>query len=382
MKNNSFNFNLTRGRRGALCAALLSLAVLSGCGKDDMDALVLSKDTTYTGVSQETTEVERGDISPVFEHIIEIQGYEEITYRVEKDKAEDLDMIYKATLDKVHVSLGDRVSAGDTLISFKSENLDKELKEKSDKKAEAALKKEHLLRMMEIDSSLDYSSDIALLDEEIRLANVQISDIQDTYRSINIIAEKDGVVSYINPSVQDGFMVVASPMITVSEDAGYYLMDLTGDTDTASEGDAKLVSTDVDFHIGDVYDAKTYMGEYQVEVIAKPGTEGPEGSEVVASDTDASQGADGMYDGKVYLKLVGDEKLKEKILILSINLPEKKDALYVDRRAIISSEKGDFVYKQYGDEFIATEIVKGDEVGQYIIVKEGLEEGDVVSLSE
>ena len=88
----------------ALCATLLSLGMLSGCGSDDMDALVMSKDVTYTGVEMDITEVEKGDISPVFEQVIELQGYEETTYRVEKDKAEDLEFMYKATMDKVNVS--------------------------------------------------------------------------------------------------------------------------------------------------------------------------------------------------------------------------------------------------------------------------------------
>ena len=378
MKNKNNIFSIGKGRCSALCAVLLSLSMLSGCGNSDMDSLILSKDVTYTGIEQETTEVEKGDISPVFEQMIELQGVEETTYRVEKDKAEDLEYIYKAELNQVLVSVGDRVNAGETMVTFKSETLDKELKERQNKKSEAVLKKEHLLRLMEIDTNLDFTDDIAILDEEIRLANVQIADVQNTYNSINIIAEKDGVVKYINPSVQDGFLVVGSPMITVSNDDGYYIMDMMGDDSTASEGDAKLVSTDVDFCIGDVYTAKSYMSEYKVEVIPKPGTDTSDASATDAAET----GESGIYDGKVYFKLIGDDALKEQFLTVYIELPENKNALYVDRKAVISSPKGDFVYKQYDNEFIATRIVKGEEVGQYVIIKEGLEEGDVVSMSE
>lgn len=374
-KNKNYNFGIRKGRRVALCVTLLSLGMLSGCGQDDMDALVLSKDTTYDGVEMDTTEVERGDISPVFEKLIELQGYEDTTYRVEKDKAEDLEYIYKAKLDKVNVSVGDHVHAGDTLVSFRSDNLNKELREKQNEKAEAVLEKEHLEKLMQIDSTLDFRDDIVSLNEDIRLAEIRIQDIQDTYNSMNIIAEKDGVVSYIDPSAQDGFLVVGSPIVTVSNDAGYYLMDLTEDVSEASGGDAEMTSTDVEFHVGDVYTAKSYMAEYKVEVIADPN--------INASETDAaSEGAEAVYNGKVYLKMVDEDVMKEYILTLSIALPEQKNTLYVDRKAVISSDKGDFVYKQYDDEFIATRIVKGDEVGQYVIIKEGLEEGDVVSMSE
>lgn len=374
-KNKNFNFGIRKGRRVALCVTLLSLGMLSGCGQDDMDALVLSKDTTYDGVEMDTTEVERGDISPVFEKLIELQGYEDTTYRVEKDKAEDLEYIYKAKLDKVNVSVGDHVHAGDTLVSFRSDNLNKELREKQNEKAEAVLEKEHLEKLMQIDSTLDFRDDIVSLNEDIRLAEIRIQDIQDTYNSMNIIAEKDGVVSYIDPSAQDGFLVVGSPIVTVSNDAGYYLMDLTEDVSEASGGDAEMTSTDVEFHVGDIYTAKSYMAEYKVEVIADPN--------INASETDASsEGAEAVYNGKVYLKMVDEDVMKEYILTLSIALPEQKNTLYVDRKAVISSDKGDFVYKQYDDEFIATRIVKGDEVGQYVIIKEGLEEGDVVSMSE
>ena len=293
-KNKNFNFGIRKGRRVALCVTLLSLGMLSGCGQDDMDALVLSKDTTYDGVEMDTTEVERGDISPVFEKLIELQGYEDTTYRVEKDKAEDLEYIYKAKLDKVNVSVGDHVHAGDTLVSFRSDNLNKELREKQNEKAEAVLEKEHLEKLMQIDSTLDFRDDIVSLNEDIRLAEIRIQDIQDTYNSMNIIAEKDGVVSYIDPSAQDGFLVVGSPIVTVSNDAGYYLMDLTEDVSEASGGDAEMTSTDVEFHVGDIYTAKSYMAEYKVEVIADPN--------INASETDASsEGAEAVYNGKVYL---------------------------------------------------------------------------------
>ena len=230
-----------KSRCAAVCAALLMLSTLSGCGESDMDALVLARDVSYTGVKMDTAEIEKGNLSPTFEHLIELEGYEETNYRVEKDIAEELETIYEAKLDKVCVSVGDRVKAGDTLITFKSESLSKQLREYADSKEKAVIKKDHLLRMMDIDSSLDFTDDIKELDIEIQKANNHINDINATYNKINITAEKDGVVKSIDQSVQDGFLVVGRNMITVSDDAGYYVMDLSDDLDTSTSGDAKLL---------------------------------------------------------------------------------------------------------------------------------------------
>ena len=134
-------------------------------------------------------------------------------------------------------------------------------------------------------------------------------------------------------------------------------------------------SSDVRFHVGDRCKAKTFMSEYEVEVIEDPTKSGTE-TDAVASGTDAMSG------GKVYFKLTGDATLKENILTVVVEMPEIKDALYVDRKGVIFTDKEDYVYKEVDGEFIATKVIVGDSVGQLVIIKEGLEEGDVVSLSE
>ena len=373
VNNRKRNLRISKSRRTATCAVLLSLLMLSGCGEKDMDALVPPKDVTYTGVEQDTAVVEKGDISPVFEKVINLAGAEETTYRIEKNKYDDMVAMYKAEFGKLHVAVGDYVHAGDTLVSFTSERLNKELKENQDNKAQAVLQKEHYQNLMQLDSSLDYSYEISNLDEQIKVADMYISDVNSTYSSINIIAEGDGVVSFVDPSLEDGFMSVGVPLIRVSVDAGYYEMDLTEDGDTASSGDA-LTTTDVEFHVGDRFKAKTYLSEYEVEVIGDPTQTNEEGEE--STPTDA------IISGKVYFKLLGDETLKENTLMLTAEMPEIKNALYVDKKAIIENEGRNYVYKDVDGEYIATEVTVGANIGQYVIIKEGLEEGDVVSLSD
>lgn len=375
MKIKSINSKQLKSRCAAICVALLSLSMLSGCGESDMESLCLPRDLSQAGVDRNTAEVEKGDLSPVYENIIELAGYEETSYKVEKEKADELENLYEAKLDKVHVSVGDRVKAGDTLISFKSESLSKELRQYENAKSEASLEKEHYEKLMQIDSSLDYRDEIAALEKDIELANTHIQDVNDAYDSINIIAEKDGVVKFINQSVQDGFLIVAAPMITVADDAGYYVMDFYGNGDEATSSDAKMVTTDVEFHVGDVCPAKTFMSEYQVEVIEDPTKYGTE-TDAVATGTDA------VSDGKVYFKLVGDSAIKDNYLTVVVELPEIKGALYVDKKGVIFTDTQDYAYKQVDGEFIATKVTVGDNVGQYIIIKEGLEEGDVVSVSD
>ena len=117
------------------------LFMLSGCGNSDMDPLAPSAEISYTNQERETVVVERGDIVPLFEQTIELAGYSQKLYQLDPDKVADMETLYNVQLDEVPVSEGDRVSVGDTLLSFKSEVLDDKTHEWEIAKSEAILKK-------------------------------------------------------------------------------------------------------------------------------------------------------------------------------------------------------------------------------------------------
>ena len=108
-------------RVSTAAAGLLLMSILSGCGNSDMDSLVSARVFPNDSTQSATAEVMKGDLSPVFEATIDLSGYEEIVYRIEPKLFEQMNNEKKMEFDKLLVAEGDRVEAGDVLISFKSE---------------------------------------------------------------------------------------------------------------------------------------------------------------------------------------------------------------------------------------------------------------------
>ena len=339
--------------------------MLSGCGEAGMDPLGPPTEISYNRVEKETVTVERGNLTPEFQKEIEVAGFNEVYYSVDLSKMLEMEILYKAKIDSVLVSEGDRVNVGDTLITFSSETLDEKKEDLQSSKNISVIRRDHYLNLQAIDSNYDYYDDIIDLNGDISMAEDHIADVDGIYAKMNIISQSEGVVSYINESVRNGSMVTGTTIIKVVSDDGYYVMDNT----KSEKAEIAENFVDLDFKIGERYTAKFSSKSYELEVIADP-TGGD-----TATIGDASTG------DKVYFKLVGDEPLHERKLTIIEELPEIKDVCYVDRRAIILYEGDAYVYKVLEDgTYRATKVVIGDEAGIYTVIKEGVNEGDTLAI--
>lgn len=379
MKKYDGLYKRRRSSARIVLAGLLLPAIftLSSCGNSDMDPLVPPVDVSYTGEERETVTVEKGDLTPVFQADIELSGFEEKTYSYAEGKLDEIDMLYKAKLDEVCVSEGDQVGVGDTLLTFKSEVLEKKKKEWSSTKTTASLKREHYQNLQALNEEYDYYDEIEDTNDEITLANEYASDVSDTYDKMNLISETEGVVSFVNDSVKDGFMVSGAPIIKVVTDDGYYILDRSEKPNM--DTNRTRFAADIDFHIGDRFAAKYSLSEYEVEVIPNPT------GKASASDAteEGSTPTDAITDDKIYFKIVGDETLKDKTLTISKELPELKNVCYVDRRAVVIYDDETFVFKEMEDgSFRAVKVDVDQQVGLYAVINSGLEEGDVVSIPD
>ena len=84
-----------RRRLGALL--FVCLLVFSGCGQTVMDPLVQPMLIDTAEVERATVMVQRGNLTPVYEREIELSGYGETSYRVEKDLLLKLETQYEAS---------------------------------------------------------------------------------------------------------------------------------------------------------------------------------------------------------------------------------------------------------------------------------------------
>ena len=361
------NSSRTGSARRALAGLILmAVSSFSACGKADMDPLALPTDISYNDIERETVVVAKGDLTPSFEQPIMLSGYQEENYLLNQQKIEEMQNRYEIELSDNVASEGDIVNAGDTLLAFESKVLDDEKAEWESTKNIAILKKENLQNLQAIDPDTDYSAEIADINDDIAIANQHIADVNATYDDMNLISKTGGVVKSVNESIKSGSLVLGTNIIQVVSDDGYYVLDKQKSDETSNSNELAGTMPDMEFKVGDRFKATYNLNEYVVEVIETP-------SEASANDASASE--------EIRFKLVGDETLKEQTLIISKEMPVIKNACYVDRRAILTYENETYVFKQMDNgSFCAIKVIVGERVGMDVVIKEGLEEGDVVSI--
>ena len=329
-----------------MCAAALMIGSLSGCGGAKEDPLVDAIEPEYSIAEAETIEVQRGTIKPVYDSRLELLDYDKKAYRYSQAQYNELVQNYKLEVDEVHVKVGQRVNPGDVLVSFHSEVLDKEIETNEEKITEANLEIEHYQRLRNIDHESDYSEDIAKLNRDINACRLHISDIQSSYDKMNLVATDSGTVSFINSIVTNGYVVPDKDLINVVSDSGYYIVD---------ESDI------YDFQVGQKFTAETGTSTCEVEVAEPP---------------------EGAMSGKVYFKPNAVEgQILDKTLYLKFELPELKDVVYVNKYAVVEKDDTHYVYI-LGDQglFSVVEVKIGESVENDIIIKEGLEGGEIVQV--
>ena len=271
------------------------------------------------------------------------------SYIMEKKKLEENGLKYGAVFERINVAVGSYVKEGDLLVEFSSEDLDSRTKE-----VKAAIKEyeeegAYLRKMAGADHSTDYSKQIKLADKQVEYNKELLKGIEKEYRSINIYAEEDGIVEYMNEDAQKGILVTNVPMIRTKQlSNSYYLSDETG----------KIKEL---FKTGETYN----VSSSKLDDIMK----------VKCSKIEESQ--DGA--GKVYFETVDPIEKDCGILYVELEGIKKDNVIYVNR---------DFVYNRSGDYFAYVagddgllemkKIQIGDQVAENFIILDGLKENDKV----
>lgn len=370
---------------------LFGLAISgTGCSNSNMDDLVNSKDETYNHEQSDTTVVEHGDLTPSFDMTLELAGYYSTQYNMLANEYNKYVEKYEIEIDEVLVNIGDTVEAGDTMVSFKSDKLDTQKAEKRKTITEKTIEIEHLRRLMAIDPNEDHNSEIVRLQQEVNVAELYLSDIDEIYNKMNIIADKRGTVVYINDSLGYGFVEIGKPLITVDSSYGYYTFSST---------------EEIPLEIGKIYKAQNSVThtDYDIKCIASP-------DEVASStDADASESEDAAADDSsgadkdkkasetdaaskktskpggentFYFKPVEESDQLEKIMSVNVTLKTIPDAVYVNRRAISFKDDGNSYVIRINEDGTKTgiKVDVGQIYNDIAIIKSGLKGGETLTL--
>ena len=338
--------NLRRSRKLNILFCILAAALLTGCGEAREAELVPAAEPVYYAVSPRTTQVIRGDLVPTYSARLDLLGYEMVKYRLTRSEFDEFYGTYHMELDRIHVNVGDAVKKGDTLVSFHSDVLDKRIEENEQIIADANREIGHLQKLMKIDPSQDYKDRIAQLNRSIEVARLYVKDVKETYGRLNLVAGEDGHVSYISSMFSEGYIAADTDMIRVETSRRLYTV-------------AK--KEEYSFRTGEQVKAKIRNIEYLLTVVDPP---------------------EGESKDLVYFRPEGrDGEILEKNLMLEFELTPLKDVCYMNRQALFEKDGISFVYTVDENEMRRAVIVEpGDRVGNYIIIRSGLNGGELVEL--
>ena len=349
-------FIFSNNNKIAALAGVVTLIFLSGCSQADEKELAPPADINYQVSEKETATAVKGDKTYAFEHEITLAGYEEIRYKISKEKMSEMETVYDMKLDSVNAVLGDHVKAGQVLVSFSSGELDEQLRSSRQNKELASLNLDHIRRLAEMNPDRDYTEQIKVLENECRVADQYIKDIQSVYSQFNIIAEKDGIISMMSTALSQGSVVANDDLFKIVNGDGYYEMDLSIGEKTAG------VKAE-DFLVGDHYKARDDISktEYEFEVIAPPEGREEESNMVFFKPLSA-----------------GDEFLGQSLDIIG-NPVTINNICYVNRKTIIKTDEGNFVFiKREDGSYKAVRVELGDVIENDVVIKEGLSGGENV----
>lgn len=317
---------------------------LSGCTRAQGAQMIPVPRDIYQREDYQSVEVKKGDLKPVLSLSLIPSEVESVNESVNLN-----DLHVK----EIFVSLGQQVNAGDPLISFNSEDIEKEIRSLESTVEEKELQLNHYLRLYTEDFDKHdekYSVKIEELKDELEIARSYLNEEQERYQSNQLYASKGGVISYISRNVLGGYAKPGDTLVTIESGGDVFYA---------------IVDSQEPLNVGDSFTATQGNMEIPVEI-----------TEIV-SESDKSN--------RVIFKPIvsGDISFGNARMDVEISKTEYHDALYIPRKAVNSSGDDFFVYVVKENGFLDIRPIKiGEEVDDMVIVKEGLAESERVTIRQ
>lgn len=309
-----------------------SIGLLTGCAAQSAEVVTIER-TPYEKTTYRTAEVLTGDMYPEFTLALKAEGYERKTYGATNEELQ---------LDRVYVSVGDKVKEGDLLVSFVSDSMERTIEAYESQISQNELLIEHYTNLMAIDDSQDYSTDITMLEQDITVAGLYIEEAENKLAGYQIVAESAGTITAVSEYLQNGYYKPGSNLITEICGTGNY---------------TAVNSEDYLFLIGESYTAVSGVAEYELTLV---GIEDQTLTFAPVSDMSAVSDAD--------------------TLTITLEKPELKDVVYVQASAVNQVGDSSFVYVLDEDGFRDIVWVEtGDMVDGYYVITDGLSGGEKVT---
>jgi hypothetical protein len=309
--------------------------MMTGCAlEQDKTSAALHEPDSYEKLTYRTAEVSTGTLYPEFTLTLNAEGRETKYYG---STADDLEV------ERVYVSVGDKVKKGDQLVSFRSDAIEESIENYQEQIQQNRLLIEHYTKLMKIDDSADYEADIASLEEDNEVTELYLEEAKEKLKRYQLVAEASGTITAIDEYLQNGMYRSGNKLITEVCGTGNYT---TRNTENYA------------FVEGDVYTAKSGVVSYDLKLTK---VEGDLLTFAPVSDMSA----------------VSDEDT----LLMTMEKPKLRDVVYVESAAVYTVEDRNFVYVLDEDGFRdVVWVTVGDTVDGYDVITEGLSGGEKVTL--
>lgn len=315
---------------------LLLTLLLSGCSGNIGETITITH-PAYEKKLFDTTEVKKGTLTPSVSMTLRMSKIRHIHYKVTDGGLE---------LDRVAVSLGDKVKKGDLLISFSAEELQETLKEYQEKKKQNTLLISHYQKLQKVNKDSGYKKEIEELKKEQEITELYIREIEEKIKERRIYAKKDGTITKIYSHLSEGDVQAGRVLMVETYSSGEYKSETEGSVDLTK---------------GMTVQAEAGDQKYKLRI-----------TKVKQKKTGKK-----MY----YFKPVSDMRGIDDNTALTMQWEEKQvvDCVYVEKGAV-SSKDGRYYVRLMDDKgyFETAEVSVGQEVGEYIVITDGLSGGEKV----
>lgn len=325
-------------RRMTALLCTIMLMILGGCGQVKTEIMPVTLEP-YERVTYETTEVLKGDITPKLDLTLSAVKKENVKYTPPYDGIQ---------VDKVYVQVGDLVSKGDKLISFKSSESEEKINEYNDELKMQQLLLEHYEKLAQTDKGTDYKEDIEQLKKDMEVTKMYIAELNEKMASYTITAEGIGVIESVSDLVNYEKVDMKDKLLYVCYNTGEYYTSCTDD---------------YPFAVGETYVANYRDIECEMELY-----------EIEESEDEKTLYFRAKNLGQVVLANYMD---------LNIQKTSIKDAVYVEKEALLQIEDKNYLFTLSEEGFKqAHEVEIGNWIDGYVVIKSGINAGDRVVIVE
>lgn len=291
----------------------------------------------YTRAQFEMVFPQVGDLTPELKMDVVAKQYKKVVYRPLYNDME---------IDHVNVSLGDHVKKGDVLISFKSEEIEKQKKQYEEQKKEDQLLLAHYQNMAARDATKDYTADIEMIQDQLAVDTLYVEELTQKLSSYSIRAEEDGTVFNMMKGLELSTVSPSNALITMIYGNDIY----TGET-----------SDPFPFEIGKDYEAVHGATVLHLTL------------------TDMEPKEPGQMRTLTFRVAQGESAGTKDVLQLRVSQETLKNVLHIPTDMLLEMDGTYYVYVMGEDGYrTICEVQIGEQIGNQTVILSGLNEDSVI----